>query len=110
MKKKLAFLLLTLMLAAPVFAQQDVTSCDEQGIGGVEYSVCDVNGKVHVVYSEPPQFWSAWFTHAQFNAWKAKLNAKHTNHKSEAEAQSWHTEDYCTADGFKWHDNGCHVR
>jgi hypothetical protein len=103
-------LLLALAFAVPAFAQQSVVYCNEQGIGGVEYSVCDVNGKVHVVYNEPSQYWSAWFTHAQFSAWKAKLNSKHTNRKSEAEAQSWHTHDYCESDGFKWHDNGCHVK
>jgi hypothetical protein len=110
MQKITAILALALMFAAPMFAQQDTVSCKDQGIGGVEYTVCESGGRVRVVYNEPPQYWSAWFTHAQFNTWKTKLNAKHTNHKSEAEAQSWHTQDYCESDGFKWHDNGCHVK
>ena len=110
MKKQLGLFLLALTFTAPASAQQYVESCSEQGIGGVEYSVCDVNGKMHVTYNEPPQYWSAWFTHPQFAAWKAKLNAKHTNHKSEAQAQSWHTEEGCTSDGFKWHDDGCHAK
>jgi hypothetical protein len=29
--------------------------------------------------------------------------------RDEAAAQSWHTPARCSADGFVWHDGGCHV-
>jgi hypothetical protein len=115
MRKYLAIVLFTLALAAPVFAQESSFACDDQRIGGADYRVCEFDGKVAVDLVEGTYTWSATFgSTSQFKAWKRKREAlyadKHTNHKSEAEAQSWHTEDYCTADGFKWHDNACHVK
>jgi hypothetical protein len=115
MKNLSAIVVVTLAFAAPLFAQQSSYSCDDQRIGGADYRVCEFDGKFAVDLEEGTYHWSATFdTSSQFRAWKRKQETryadKHTNHKSEAEAQSWHTEDYCTADGFKWHHNGCHVK
>jgi hypothetical protein len=115
--KKHALLLLAALALAftvPAFSQQAVVSCTNQTIGGGEFTVCQSRGMVRVVESDAHNYWSAWFTRSQFNAWKVKHQAawdnKHTNRKSESQAQSWHTQEYCEADGFLWRDGGCHAR
>jgi hypothetical protein len=114
-KKHFAISLLALAFAVPAFAQENSYACDVQRIGGADYRVCEFDGKVAVDLEEGTYHWSATFgTTSQFKAWKRKREAlyadKHTNHKSEAQAQSWHTQDYCESDGFKWHDGGCHAK
>ncbi len=115
MRKLLAIFLFAMALAVPAFAQESSVSCDVQHIGGVDFRVCKFDGKVAVDMVDGSRYWSAVFSNrAQFRAWERKQEAagnnKHTNRKSEVQAQSWHTENGCASDGFKWHDDGCHAK
>lgn len=109
----LSLILAVLFLFAPINAHaQDTQTCFD-----TDYAthVCTFSsGRVVEIFSEGSYYQSTWYpTYAAYQrhvrAEEAKRRA-HTNTHSEAEAQSWRTQDSCEGDGFVWRDGGCHAK
>ena len=104
---------LGLMALKPAPSAAQSVSCSDESTAGIGYTVCHYSSttSVYVSHAGNGKSFAAWFTPKEFAAWKAKLDYQRpSNHKSEAQAQSWHTQDYCEADGFVWKDGGCHAK
>lgn len=115
MKRTIAVSLAVLALALSAYAI-DKQSCYKPSS---ETTVCEFSpsGRVNITSSYADgTYYSTWFTRAEFQHFKTTESGRivlriprKSNPKSEAQAQSWHTQEYCEADGFIWRDDGCHA-
>ena len=113
--KLIIIMVLALALASPVVAEE-TQHCYNGNSSDILICEFHPSGRVNLTEGPYPngEYFSFWFTHAEWLRYKA--NPKHsdvyqrpTNNRSEAEAQAWHTQAGCEADGFIWRDGGCHA-
>jgi hypothetical protein len=114
MKKAVIFAVLALTLAGTAFAEE--TQHCYNGNGSYIH-ICEFSpsGRVNLTEDLGEHYYSTWFTRREWLKYKNNPNhitvyREPTNTKSEAQAQSWRTQDGCEADGFLWHDGGCHAK
>jgi hypothetical protein len=116
MKSAIFSLIICIAAAVPVFAQDLHQHCYKPDS---DTTVCEFSpsGRVNIASVNPDGTYdSTWYTRSEFQHFKTTEAGRlilhlrtPSNHKSEAQAQSWRSQDYCEADGFVWHDGGCHA-
>jgi hypothetical protein len=116
MRKFATVALLSMILVGSAFAEE-TQHCYKGNSDLVHICEFQPSGRVNLTDGPYPDgaYYSRWFTHAEWLRYKSNPNnidvyQRPTNHNSEAEAQSWHTQHGCEADGFVWHDGGCHAK
>ncbi len=112
MKTALAIVAFAMALVSSAFAQKpsNMRCYDGESYGRPYSRVCFFSDGMVNVHGRGG---IDWYTAKEWNraqAREAAERASHTNPNSEAEAQSWHRQEGCEADGFVWHDDGCHAR
>jgi hypothetical protein len=102
------------MLVSPAIAQESQHCYKTRS----QTAVCEFSpsGRVNVTSAyDDGTYYSNWYTRSEWVRYKSDpknidVYVKPANAKSEAEAQSWHSQNGCEGDGFAWRDGACHAR